>query len=49
MKRKKEKRKKCYLNDNDNENDVVDLPSLEVVTFEYSSFQYCHIAVFESM
>ena len=30
-------------------NDVVDLPSLEIVTFGDSSFKYCHVAVFESM
>ena len=46
MKRKKE-RMKCDLNEN--ENDVLDLPSLEIVTFEEESFQYCHVAVFESM
>ena len=39
--------KKCDLNEN--ENDVLDLPSLEIVTFEGFSFQYCHVAVFESM
>ena len=38
---------KCDLNEN--ENDVLDLPSLEIVTFGEHSFQYCHIAVFESM
>ena len=32
-----------------NENDVLDLPSLEIVTFEEESFKYCHLAVFESM
>ena len=37
----------CDLNEN--ENDVLDLPSLEIVTFGGSSFTYCHIAVFESM
>ena len=46
MKRKKE-RKKCDLNEN--ENDVLDRPSLQIVTFGYCSFRYCHIAVFESM
>ena len=46
MKRKKE-RKKCDLNEN--ENDVLDLPSLEIVTVGYCSFEKCHIAVFESM
>ena len=40
-------RKKCDLNEN--ENDVLDLPSLEIVTFEECSFEKCHIAVFESM
>ena len=35
--------------ENENENDVLDLPSLEIVTFEGYSFQKCHIAVFESM
>ena len=39
--------KKCDLNEN--ENDVLDLPSLEIVTFGGESFVYCHIAVFESM
>ena len=39
--------KKCDLNEN--ENDVLDLPSLEIVTFGGCSFQKCHIAVFESM
>ena len=39
--------KKCDLNEN--ENDVLDLPSLEIVTFGDHSFRYCHIAVFESM
>ena len=39
--------KKCDLNEN--ENDVLDLPSLEIVTFGGYSFRYCHIAVFESM
>ena len=34
---------------NENENDVLDLPSLEIVTFGWSSFSDCHIAVFESM
>ena len=46
MKRMKEW-KKCDLNEN--ENDVLDLPSLEIVTFGECSFKYCHIAVFESM
>ena len=46
MKRMKEW-KKCDLNEN--ENDVLDLPSLEIVTFGGSSFVFCHVAVFESM
>ena len=48
MKRKKEG-KKCDLNENEHEHDVLDLPSLEIVTFVRGSFDYCHIAVFESM
>ena len=40
---------KCDLNENENENDVLDLPSLEIVTFGEWSFGYCHVAVFESM
>ena len=48
MKWKKEKNeKKCDLNEN--ENDVLDLPSLEIVTFGEESFKYCHLVVFESM
>ena len=43
------KRKKCDLNENENENDVLDLPSLEIVTFGFYSFMYCHVSVFESM
>ena len=43
----KKERKKCDLNEN--ENDVLDLPSLEIVTFGYYSFAFCHVAVFESM
>ena len=43
----KKERKKCDLNEN--ENDVLDLPSLEIVTFGSNSFAHCHIAVFESM
>ena len=46
MSEKKEGRK-CDLNEN--ENDVLDLPSLEIVTFGEYSFCYCHVAVFESM
>ena len=42
---RKKERKKCDLN----ENDVLDLPSLEIVTFGIESFRYCHVAVFESM
>ena len=38
---------KCDLNENDN--DVLDLPSLEIVTFGWSSLKFCHVAVFESM
>ena len=34
---------------NENENDVLDLPSLEIVTFGECSFIECHLAVFESM
>ena len=36
----KKGRKKCDLNEN--ENDVLDLPSLEIVTFEESSFRLWH-------
>ena len=48
----KNERMQCDLNEN--ENDVLDLPSLEIVTFGYCpieeySFASCHIAVFESM
>ena len=32
-----------------NENDVLDFPSLEIVSFEERSFQKCHLAVFDSM
>ena len=47
----KKERRKCDLNENENENeyDVLDLPSLEIVTFGRYSFSRCHIAVFESM
>ena len=34
---------------NESENDVLDLPSLENVTFGAWSFCNCHVAVFESM
>ena len=34
---------------NENDNDVLDLPSLEIVSFGEISFQNCHLAVFESM
>ena len=44
---KRKKWKKCDLNEN--ENDVLDLPSLEIVSFEGFSFFACHLAVFESM
>ena len=40
-------RKKCDLNEN--ENDVLDLPSLEIVTFGAFSFRSCPLAEFESM
>ena len=40
-------RKKCDLNEY--ENNVLDLPSLEIVTFGIYSFTDCHVAVFESM
>ena len=40
-------RMKCDLNEN--ENDVLVLPSLGKVSFGGDSFEYCHIAVFESM
>ena len=40
-------RMECDLNEN--ENDVLDLPSLEIVTFGEYSFCCCHLAVFESM
>ena len=44
------KRKKWMKRDlNENENDVLDLPSLEIVTFGGGSFTACHLAVFESM
>ena len=46
---KRNKRKKCDLNENENANDVLDLPSLETVTFGDSSFKFCHTVVFESM
>ena len=46
---KRKKRKKCDLNENENANDVLDLPSLEIVTFEEYSFEKCHVVVFESM
>ena len=34
---------------NEYENDVLDLPSLEIVTFGGFSFDKCHLAEFESM
>ena len=43
----KKERKTCVLNEN--ENDVLDLPSLEIVSFGECSFGLCHVAVFESM
>ena len=36
-------------NENENDNNVLDLPSLESVTFGRWSFGFCHVAVFESM
>ena len=44
---KRKKWMECDLNENGN--DVLDLPSLEIVTFGGDSFGFCHIAVFESM
>ena len=44
---KRMKWKKCDLNED--EIDVLDLPSLEIVTFGECSFEDCHLAVFESM
>ena len=44
---KRKTKKKCDLNEN--ENDVLDLPSLEIVSFGDASFCLCHVAVFESM
>ena len=52
MSEKKEwMKEKCDLNENENEIeiDVLDLPSLEIVTFGFYSFMYCHVSVFESM
>ena len=43
----KKERMKCDFNENGN--DVLDLPSLEIITFGGSSFKNCHLAVFESM
>ena len=40
---------KCDLNENENANDVLDLPSLEIVTFGRGLFQKCHIAVFQGI
>ena len=45
MRERMNERMKCDLN----ENDVLDLPSLEIVTFEVCSFAGCHLAEFESM
>ena len=42
-----EKKRKCDFGENGN--DVLDLPSLEIVTFRKWSFAFCHVAVFESM
>ena len=44
---KRNERMKCDLNEY--ENDVLDLPSLEIVTFGEESFIECHLAVFEGM
>ena len=44
-----EKKERENYDLNDNENDVLDLPSLEIVTFGGCSFSNCHVAVFESM
>ena len=38
---------KCDLNEN--ENDVLDFPSLEIISFGFYAFKSCHLAVFESM
>ena len=43
----KKERTKCDLNEN--EHDILDLPSLEIVSFGVQSFTDCHIAVFESI
>ena len=42
------KRKKKY-DLNENENDVLDLPSLQTVYIGSSTFEFCHVAVFESI
>ena len=44
-----EKKERMKWDLDENENDVLDLPSFEVVTFGWWSFTYCHVAVFESM
>ena len=50
MKRMKERNERNVIGmRNENENDVLDLPSLEIVTFGLWSFTNCHLAVFESM
>ena len=49
MSEKNERKKWTKCNWNENENDVLDLPSLEIVTFAKYSFIACHIVVFESM
>ena len=46
---KRKKRKKNDLNENEIENDILDLPSLEIITFVSESFKYCNVAIFESM
>ena len=50
MKRMKERNERNVIGlRNENENDVLDLPSLEIVTFGENTFICCHLAVFESM
>ena len=51
MKRMNERKNEMWFewNENENDNNVLDLPSLEIVTFGRCSFASCHIAVFESM
>ena len=49
MSEKKEGKNERRCDLNENENDVLDLPSLEIITFGGWSFSTCHLAVFESM